>query len=60
VYVFGLVLFAGILLYLDVLWILPLLIPLAIMQVIRAKRQARVLEERFGDEYRSYRARTWF
>jgi len=60
VYVFGLVLIAGILLYLDLLRFLPLLIPVAIMQIIRARREAKVLEERFGDEYRAYRARTWF
>jgi protein-S-isoprenylcysteine O-methyltransferase Ste14 len=60
VYVFGLVLFAGIILYLGQPLFLLVLIPLAIMQAIRAKREARVLEERFGDEYRAYRARTWF
>jgi len=60
VYVFGLVLFAGILLYFDLPQFLPALIPLAIMQAVRARREAHVLEERFGDAYRSYRARTWF
>jgi protein-S-isoprenylcysteine O-methyltransferase Ste14 len=33
------------------------LIPL---QIIRARREAAVLEARFGDEYREYRKRTWF
>ena len=60
VYVFGLVLFAGIILYLDQPWFLLALIPLAMMQAIRAKREAKVLEERFGDAYRAYRAHTWF
>ena len=60
VYVFGLVLFAGLLLYLGQVWLLPALIPLAIVQTIRAKREARVLEERFGDVYRAWRAHTWF
>ena len=30
------------------------------MQIMRARREARVLEEKFGDEYREYRKRTWF
>lgn len=60
VYVFGLVLFAGILLYVDEPRFLPALIPLGVLQFIRARREAKVLEERFGEAYRAYRARTWF
>lgn len=30
------------------------------MQIWRARREARVLEEKFGEEYREYRRRTWF
>jgi protein-S-isoprenylcysteine O-methyltransferase Ste14 len=30
------------------------------MQIIRARREARVLEARFGDAYRQYRDRAWF
>jgi protein-S-isoprenylcysteine O-methyltransferase Ste14 len=60
IYVSGLVLFAGLLLYVDRPLFLLALIPVGIMQAIRAKREARVLEERFGDAYRAYRARTWF
>ncbi len=60
VYVFGLVLFAGIILYVDRPEFLPVLIPLALMQIIRARREAKVLEERFGDAYRAWRAQTWF
>ncbi len=37
--------------------ILLLLIP---VQVLRARREAQVLEAKFGDTYRQYRARTWF
>lgn len=60
IYVSGLVFFAGLMLYVGLPWLLPLLVPLAIVQAIRARREARVLEERFGDAYRAYRARTWF
>jgi protein-S-isoprenylcysteine O-methyltransferase Ste14 len=40
--------------------LLLLLIVIIPMQIIRARREARVLEEEFGDEYREYRKRTWF
>jgi protein-S-isoprenylcysteine O-methyltransferase Ste14 len=30
------------------------------VQMIRARREARVLEANFGEAYRQYRARTWF
>ena len=30
------------------------------MQVLRARAEAKVLEEKFGDEYRNYRRQTWF
>jgi protein-S-isoprenylcysteine O-methyltransferase Ste14 len=29
-------------------------------QTIRARREARALEEAFGDSYREYRRKTWF
>jgi protein-S-isoprenylcysteine O-methyltransferase Ste14 len=60
IYVFGTVLCAGLLLVLQSpnLWIL--LVALAIGQTIRARREARVLEAAFGDEYREYRRKTWF
>jgi len=37
--------------------LLFLLFPLIVLQVSRARAGARVLEEKFGEEYR---ARTWF
>jgi protein-S-isoprenylcysteine O-methyltransferase Ste14 len=60
IYVFATVFLVGLLLMWgrSYLWILPVvLIPI---QVIRARREARVLEAKFGDAYREYRARTWF
>jgi protein-S-isoprenylcysteine O-methyltransferase Ste14 len=60
VYVFGVILFAGLLLFLnEPKWSWLLLILIA-MQVLRARAESRVLEERFGDTYRRYRAATWF
>ena len=59
VYVFGLVLLSGVLLYLQQPQLLPLLVPIAIMQWVRAGREAKVLVAHFGDAYRAYRAKTW-
>jgi len=41
-------------------WLALLLIVIVPMQIIRARHEARVLEAKFGDAYREYRARTWF
>jgi protein-S-isoprenylcysteine O-methyltransferase Ste14 len=61
IYFFGLVFFAGIILYVSVPWWgLPLMLLVIIMQVWRARNEARVLEAKFGDAYRQYRAKTWF
>ncbi len=37
-----------------------LLLILVPLQIVRAHQEGRVLEARFGDEYRKYRQRTWF
>ena len=60
VYVFVVVMFTGVILVLQrpVLWIA--LVAMVIVQVIRARREARVLEMAFGDTYREYRRKTWF
>jgi protein-S-isoprenylcysteine O-methyltransferase Ste14 len=60
VYVFGSTFIAGIILYSDqpiFLLIFAVIIP---MQVIRARKEANVLEAAFGDAYREYRKKTWF
>jgi protein-S-isoprenylcysteine O-methyltransferase Ste14 len=60
IYVFGSVMLAGFILILQrpLLWILLGL--LVIMQTLRAKKEARVLEAAFGEAYREYRSKTWF
>jgi protein-S-isoprenylcysteine O-methyltransferase Ste14 len=60
IYVFGLLTIAGLILYLNRPLFLALLIPILILQAIRAGREARVLEAKFGDAYRLYRVHTWF
>ena len=60
IYVFGVVMLVGLILVVQtpVLWIV--LVIMVIGQVIRARREARVLETAFGDAYREYRRKTWF
>jgi protein-S-isoprenylcysteine O-methyltransferase Ste14 len=60
IYVSGMVFFVGVIVIVrrpEWLAVLLVLIPL---QIIRARREAAVLEAKFGDEYREYRKRTWF
>jgi protein-S-isoprenylcysteine O-methyltransferase Ste14 len=60
IYVFGSCVIAGLFLTLArPLWLLifVLVIPL---QIWRARKEAQVLEAKFGEEYRRYRASTWF
>jgi protein-S-isoprenylcysteine O-methyltransferase Ste14 len=59
IYVFSAIGIAGLALYFDQpRWLLAFLI-LIPMQVMRARAEARVLEEKFGDDYRRYKASVW-
>ena len=60
IYVFGVVMLIGLILVVQrpALWIV--LIAMVIGQVVRARREARVLERAFGEAYREYRSKTWF
>lgn len=60
IYVFGSCVIAGLILILErPLWLLVFVIIIP-LQLWRAKKEAWVLQERFGEEYRKYRAGTWF
>ena len=60
IYCFGMILIVGLVLILraPVLWLMVVVV--IVVQIVRARREARVLEAKFGDDYRQYRARTWF
>jgi protein-S-isoprenylcysteine O-methyltransferase Ste14 len=60
IYVFGTMIILGLILVLQrpVLWVG--LAAIVAIQTIRARREARVLEQAFGDSYREYRRKTWF
>ncbi|MBS1853401.1 MAG: isoprenylcysteine carboxylmethyltransferase family protein [Acidobacteria bacterium] len=60
IYLFSGLAVLGLVISLQVLpaYLIPAL--LIVVQTIRARQEAKVLEARFGDAYREYRAHTWF
>ena len=60
IYVFSGVMVAGILIALQRPYALSFLIVLIPVQVFRANQESKVLEAKFGEAYREYKARTWF
>jgi len=60
IYVFGSCVIAGLILVLGrPVWLLAFLIVIP-LQIWRARKESSVLEASFGEEYRRYRAGTWF
>jgi protein-S-isoprenylcysteine O-methyltransferase Ste14 len=60
IYVFGCFFFLGLAMFIPAWWVLLLLIIVIPMQIVRAHKEAVVLEATFGEEYRRYRRQTWF
>ncbi len=60
VYVFGSLVIAGIFVYFGNPLLFLFFLVLIPMQVLRARKESQVLEAAFGDEYRTYKRRTWF
>ncbi len=60
IYVSGELFLLGVVLIIGRIELLIILLALIPVQVIRARREAAVLEAKFGDAYREYRKRTWF
>jgi len=60
IYVFGTLAIIGLCLILQKPGIWLLVVFVVAMQTVRARKEARILEAKFGDEYRAYRSRTWF
>ena len=60
IYIFSLAFLTGLALLVRRPLLLALGVVIVPMQIVRARREAAVLEEKFGEEYRQYRARTWF
>jgi protein-S-isoprenylcysteine O-methyltransferase Ste14 len=60
IYVFGSVGIAGVLMFLGRPYLLLIFVVLIPLQLFRMRNETKVLEAKFGDEYRSYRRATWF
>jgi protein-S-isoprenylcysteine O-methyltransferase Ste14 len=60
IYVFGGLGIVGFFLWVNLPWLLLILVVLIPMQVWRSRVEARVLEEKFGAEYLEYKKKTWF
>jgi protein-S-isoprenylcysteine O-methyltransferase Ste14 len=60
IYVFGSIAIAGILLFLGQPYLLLIFVALIPLQWFRMGKESKVLEAKFGDEYRNYRRATWF
>jgi protein-S-isoprenylcysteine O-methyltransferase Ste14 len=60
IYVFGSCAIVGIILFYEKPIGLLAFAPIIPLQISRARKESRILEEAFGDAYRNYKANTWF
>jgi len=60
IYVFGSIALAGVCLFIEMPIILLAFLLLIPIQILRARKEAQVLENAFGEDYRAYRKNTWF
>ena len=60
IYVFGALFIAGIIIWTGRPWLLLIFVVLIPMQILRSRKEARVLEEKFGPAYVAWKQKTWF
>ena len=59
IYVFGGLFVAGVLLYLRPIWLVVFIV-LIPLQMVRMRKEEKVLAGKFGEDYQRYKAKTWF
>ncbi|HUV69304.1 MAG TPA: isoprenylcysteine carboxylmethyltransferase family protein [Terracidiphilus sp.] len=60
IYFFGALTIAGVILWVQQPWFLLVFCILIPLQVIRSRKEAKVLAEKFGAAYEEYKCQTWF
>lgn len=60
IYVFGAMFILGIIIWTGRPWLLLILAVLIPVQVVRSRKEQRVLTEKFGAAYLDYKRKTWF
>jgi len=60
IYVFGALFIAGIIIWFGRPWLLLIFVVLIPMQILRSRKEAKVLEEKFGPAYVAWKQKTWF
>ena len=60
IYVFSSLALAGLFLFIGNPYLLLIIAVIVPLQFFRARAEGRVLEQHFGDQYRQYKAQTWF
>jgi protein-S-isoprenylcysteine O-methyltransferase Ste14 len=60
IYFFGAIFILGIIIWMGRPWLLLIFATLIPLQVVRSRKEERVLTEKFGDAYLDYKQKTWF
>ncbi len=60
IYFFGGLMIAGAIVFVNKPWLLLIFAVLIPLQVVRVRKEERVLEEKFGAAYLDYKRQTWF
>jgi protein-S-isoprenylcysteine O-methyltransferase Ste14 len=60
IYFFGAMFILGIIIWMGRPWLLLILAVLIPLQVVRSRKEERVLTEKFGATYLDYKQKTWF
>jgi protein-S-isoprenylcysteine O-methyltransferase Ste14 len=60
IYFFGAIFILGVIVWLGRLWLLLIFVVMIPLQVVRSRKEERVLTEKFGAAYLDYKKKTWF